>query len=265
MPIRFAAFWRWASIYDGKSRSEAARIGGVTLQVVRDWVLRFNTQGPAGLIDRKAPGNKPLLNPVQRAALAAVVRAGPNPAIDGVVRWRLADLAQWVWETFRISISRQTLGSELRELGFRKLSARPRHHEQADGAIEDFKKKFPEALAAIAEAKAIDLAKIEIWFGDEARVGQKTKLTRRWAPRGSRPSAPTDQRTVSAYIFGAICPAQGTAAGLVMPKCNTEAMKPPFGRNLAQRRAGTPRSAAARSGWMAHRKNIWWCQPIYPS
>ena len=131
-----------ASIYDGTPRSEAARIGGVTLQVVRDWVLRFNTQGPAGLVDRKAPGNKPLLNPVQRAALAAVVRAGPNPAIDGVVRWRLADLAQWVWETFRISISRQTPGSELRKLGFRKLSARPRHHEQAEGAIEDFKKNL---------------------------------------------------------------------------------------------------------------------------
>jgi len=79
-------------------------------------------------------------------------------------------------------------------------------------------------LAAIAEAKAIDLAEIEIWFGDEARVGQKTKFTRRWAPRGTRPSAPTDQRTVSAYIFGAFCPARGTAAGLVMPKCNTEAM-----------------------------------------
>ena len=105
-------------------------------------MLRFNIQGPAGLVDRKAPGNKPMLNPVQRAALAAVVRAGPNPAIDGVVRWRLTDLAQWVRETFRISISRQTLGSELRKLGFRKLSALPRHHEQAEGAIEDFKKNL---------------------------------------------------------------------------------------------------------------------------
>ena len=129
-----------ASINDGRSRSEAATIGGVTLQVVRDWVLRLNGQGPVGLIDRKAPGNKPLLNTEQRSALAEVVKAGPGPEIDGVVRWRLADLAQWVWETFSISISRQTLGSELRALGFRKLSARPRHHEQAEGAIEDFKK-----------------------------------------------------------------------------------------------------------------------------
>jgi putative transposase len=65
---------------------------------------------------------------------------------------------------------------------------------------------------------------LEIWFADEARVGQKNKLTRRWAKRGTRPSAPRDLRTASAYIFGAICPAQGKGAGLVLPRCTTEAM-----------------------------------------
>jgi hypothetical protein len=63
---------------------------------------------------------------------------------------------------------------------------------------------------------------IEIWWQDEARIGQKTKLTRRWAPRGSRPTAPKDQRTKSAYIFGAICPARGVGAGLILPRCNTK-------------------------------------------
>ena len=65
---------------------------------------------------------------------------------------------------------------------------------------------------------------IEIWFQDEARIGQKNKITRRWAKRGTRPSAPKDQRTCSAYIFGAICPARGVGAGLVLPRCNTDAM-----------------------------------------
>lgn len=65
---------------------------------------------------------------------------------------------------------------------------------------------------------------IELWFGDEARIGQKNKITRRWAKRGSRPSAPKDQRTASAYIFGAICPAEGTGAAIVAPYCNTAAM-----------------------------------------
>ncbi len=65
---------------------------------------------------------------------------------------------------------------------------------------------------------------IEIWFQDEARIGQKNKITRRWAKRGTRPSAPKDQRTCSAYIFGAICPARGIGAGLILPRCNTDAM-----------------------------------------
>ena len=66
--------------------------------------------------------------------------------------------------------------------------------------------------------------RIEIWFQDEARIGQKNKITRRWAKRGTRPSAPRDQRTRSAYLFGAICPEQGKGAGLVLPWCNTAAM-----------------------------------------
>lgn len=66
---------------------------------------------------------------------------------------------------------------------------------------------------------------IEIWWQDEARVGQKTKLTRRWAPRGTRPTAQKDQRTKSAWIFGAICPDRGVGAALVLPRCNTQAMQ----------------------------------------
>lgn len=79
-------------------------------------------------------------------------------------------------------------------------------------------------MAAVARAQGCDLGDIEVWFTDEARIGQKNKLTRRWARRGTRPITPHDQRTASAYIFGAICPKEGKAAGLVMPWCNTEAM-----------------------------------------
>ncbi len=130
-----------ASIHDGAARSDAARIGGVGLQIVRDWVVRFNAEGPDGLIDRKAPGKTPLPTAAQRAALARAVEDGPiRPYLDGVVRWRLVDLVQWVWEEFGVSVSRQTLGRDLRAMGFRKLSARPRHHGQDPEAMEAFKK-----------------------------------------------------------------------------------------------------------------------------
>lgn len=131
-----------AAIYDGASRTEAARIGGVTLQIVRDWVLKFNAHGPDGLIDRKAPGQPSRLTNEHRKALARIIESGPMPAIHGVLRWRIIDPCQWLYEEFRIHVAKQTLSRELRAMGYRKLSARPRHHAQAEGAIEDFKKAF---------------------------------------------------------------------------------------------------------------------------
>ena len=125
-----------ASIYDGGSRSDAARLGSVTVQIVRDWVVRFNARGPDGLINGKAPGKPSLLNDDQRAALAQAIERGPTPYLDGVVRWRLCDLARWLWEEFRVSVSEQTLGREVRwatensRLGrgiTRRIPRQPRH------------------------------------------------------------------------------------------------------------------------------------------
>src|ERR1700704_3024680 len=129
-----------AAIYDGAKRTEAAKIGGGGLQIIRDWVLRFNARGPDGLLDGKSPGQPSRLNYAQRQAIVLMIENGPIPAVHGVVRWRLVDLAQWIFEEFRITIAKQTLSRELRAMGYRKLSARPRHHAQAEGVIEDFKK-----------------------------------------------------------------------------------------------------------------------------
>ena len=115
----------------------------MTLQIIRDWVLRLNAHGPDGLADRKAPGQPPRLNDAHRAALAAAIEGGPIPAAHGVVRWRLVDLCQWLWEEFRVSVAKQTLSRELRAMGYRKLSARPRHHAQAEGAIALFESPSP--------------------------------------------------------------------------------------------------------------------------
>ena len=132
-----------AVILDGGSRSDAARTGGVGLQVIRDWVLRFNEGGPEALRTRKAPGKTPILTDEQRQQLAAAVEAGPKPYLDGVIRWRLVDLVEWVRDEFGVSVSRATLGRELRAMGFRKLSARPQHYAQDPDAIEAFKNMSP--------------------------------------------------------------------------------------------------------------------------
>jgi transposase len=91
-----------AAIYDGGARTEAARIGGVTLQIVRGWVLKFNAQGPERLIDRKPPGQPSRLTDDHRRHLAQMIEAGPIPAVHGVVRWRLIDLIQWLWDEHRV-------------------------------------------------------------------------------------------------------------------------------------------------------------------
>ena len=129
-----------AEIYDGGSRTAAARIGGVGLQIVRDWVVRFNARGADGLLDGKAPGPRSRLDDVQRRALIEVVESGPIPAIHGVVRWRLIDLVQWLHEEFAVSLDETTVGRELKKLGYVKLTARPRHHAQNEFAMEAFKK-----------------------------------------------------------------------------------------------------------------------------
>lgn len=129
-----------AHIYDGATRGAASRVGGVTVQIVRDWVKRFNAQGPEGLLNVKAPGKRPKLNDDQRQELRRLVEKGPIPAIHGVVRWRLKDLARWIFQEHRISLDESTVGRELKAMGFAKLSARPRHYAQNELAGEDFKK-----------------------------------------------------------------------------------------------------------------------------
>jgi transposase len=132
-----------AASYEGGTRTEAARIGGVTLQIVRDWVVKFNAHGPDGLIDRKPPGQPSRLTEAHRTALMTRIDDGPIPSVHGVVRWRLVDLIAWLWEEFRVTISKQTLSREVRALGYRKLSARPRHHAKSEAEVAAFKKPSP--------------------------------------------------------------------------------------------------------------------------
>ncbi len=129
-----------ALIYDGSSRLEAARHANVDVQSIRDWVLRFNAEGPEGLIDRKSTGAPTRLNAAQRAALVRVVEDGPVPYLDGVVRWRLSDLVGWLHAEYQITVGVSTVSRMLHDMGYRKLTARPRHHAQDPEAMFAFKK-----------------------------------------------------------------------------------------------------------------------------
>ena len=169
-----------AEIYDGASRTTAARIGGVGLQIVRDWVERFNARGPDGLLDGKAPGRQSLLNDAQRQALAAIVESGPIPAIHGVVRWRLIDLVQWLHDEFAVSLDETTVGRELKKLGYVKLTARPRHHAQNEYALEAFKTYGPPRLQEFLLIMATDKS-ASTYTACQLRAVAKMEIRTPWA------------------------------------------------------------------------------------
>ena len=129
-----------ATIYEGASRTQAARVGRGPRPIIRSWLVMFTADGPGGLSDPKPPGQPPRLMDIHHTALIKMIEQGPDLQVHGVVRWRLIDLARRLEEDFQLEVSIQTLSRELRRLGYRKLSARPRHQAQDPAAQEAFKK-----------------------------------------------------------------------------------------------------------------------------
>ena len=132
-----------AAVFDGASREEAAKIGGMDRQTLRDWVIRFNEQGPDGLINIPSPGAPAKLDETHKAFLARIVEDGPIPAIHGVVRWRRVDLQRELKAKFGIEVKERAVGNYLARLGYRRLSVRPQHPEADLEAQEAFKKISP--------------------------------------------------------------------------------------------------------------------------
>ena len=129
-----------AAVCDGMNRTEAARMGGMDRQTLRDWVHRFNASGVDGLLDHKAPGRVPRLSKEQKAELEKIVEAGPDLAKDGVVRWRRIDLQKLIKREFAVDYHERHVGILLQQLGFSHVSARPQHPGQDAETIAAFKK-----------------------------------------------------------------------------------------------------------------------------
>src|SRR5208283_4313013 len=194
-----------AMVLDGFSREDAARLCGMDRQTLCDWIHRYNEAGLGGLADRARSGRPASLSWVEQGKVASWVEEGADLARDGV------------------ELHERSVGKLLRRLDFRHLSVRPQHPQSDPAAQETFKKNFADLAKSALGTRAIGKL-IEIWFQDEARVGQQGTLTRIWARRGTRPRALRDRRFNWAYLFGAVCPARGVGAALVLPTVNIEAM-----------------------------------------
>jgi transposase len=129
-----------ALVLEGSDRTSAAKTCGMDRQTLRDWVHRYNAEGLAGLVNRRAPARPRQLAPEQMAELAAWVEAGPDPELDGVVRWRRQDLRARIAGAFGVEVHERTVGKYRMALGYRRLSVRPRHPKADPAAQEAFKK-----------------------------------------------------------------------------------------------------------------------------
>jgi transposase len=230
-----------ARVLEGHSRAQAARTCGMDRQTLRDWVIRYDEPGIDRLSNRPHGGGAPpKLTVEETTPLAAWVRQGPDIAEDGVVRWRLRDLQDRILARFFVPMDERRVGRILKTWTVSHISVRPRH-PQTDAAAQDAHKKLRRLVAAAIPAAAQGQP-IELWWQAEARVGQQGSLTRIWAERGSRPTAPRDQRYQWAYLFGAVCPARGGGAGLVLPHANVHA------RDLHRQEISTQVSQGAFAG-----------------
>ena len=137
-----------AAAYDGVSRTEAAKVGGMDRQTLRDWAHRFNDEGPDGLKHRSGAGRPRLLTQEQMSELSAIVETGPDPEVDGVVRWRRIDLKRVIEERFGVIYSERVISDLLAALSLSHISGRPQHPRQDARVIKAFKKNFPRTLAA---------------------------------------------------------------------------------------------------------------------
>ena len=138
------------------------------------------------------------------------------------MRWRLADLCALVERRFGVRYQERGMGKLVRALGFSRVSARPQH----PNPIPRRKPSSKKTGRADRRRRRRQGAgrRLELWFQDESRIGQKGELTRQWARRGSRPRQPKDQRHTAAYLFAAVCPASERTAALVLPYVDTAAM-----------------------------------------
>lgn len=132
-----------AAVYDGMSRAAAAKVGGMDRQTLRDWVHRFNEAGPEGLTDRPRAGRPRQLTEAQMGELAEIVETGPDPATDGVVRWRRVDLCRVIEDRFGVIYAERTISDLLAWLSFSYISGRPQHPRQDQRVLEEFKKTSP--------------------------------------------------------------------------------------------------------------------------
>jgi transposase len=214
-----------AAALDRMGRETAARIAGMGRQTLRDWVIRYNRGGPAGLSDQSGDDGPCWLADGQQATLKAIGLQGLDPEVDGGLDLAAGRPLPHRAGALRRDPQRDRPGRVMHDLDLSWQTPRPRHAETNYAAQEAFNDGFAATLAQI-KADHPEPERIEVWFPDEARVGQKGRTVRRWFQRSMRPRMVKDRRYRLACIFGAVCPTRDTGSALVLTHVSVTAMNP---------------------------------------
>ena len=212
-----------ALVLEGASRAEAARSTGMDRQTLRDWVHRFNAAGPDG--SGRPQGAGPAAAAGPGAAARAGALPGERPRAGAGRRGALAfGRSLRLWSS--AASASATRSAAWASWCGRSASAGSRRGRSTPSPIPRRKPSSKKTCRPDRRRRRRQGAgrRLEIWFQDESRIGQKGELTRQWARRGSRPRQPKDQRHTAAYIFAAVCPASERTAALVLPYVDTAAM-----------------------------------------
>ena len=212
-----------ALILDGSGRGEAASLVGLDPQTLARAVEHYNADGIAGLKDRTSPGRPPKLTREQSADLKRMVLAGPEDREHGCPEFKVRHIVDLVKDKWGICISNETARTRIHAMNLVHLVCRPKHHKADPVAQTEFKEKFPEVLAKI-KSDHPEAEHVEVWVQDETRVGQKGKIGRRWAEKGSNPTTLVHGGFKSVWLFGAFCAERDVGAALVVESVSTAAM-----------------------------------------
>jgi putative transposase len=202
----------------GRSAAEVAAALGCSQRAVQNWVARYNRGGPQALAERPHTGRPPRLAGPERLRFQRRLEAGPTPE-DGICTFYGRDLRRILEQEFGIVMGLQAVYDLLHRLGFSSLMPRPQHKDADEDLQAIFREVVADQIQAIREAHPDE--QVQVWFEDEARLGQQGTLARVWARRGSRPRRVRQTQYTSLYVLTAVCAGTGAASGLIAPRLDT--------------------------------------------
>lgn len=217
----------------GRTNADIALALGCSQRAVRDWVARYNRQGPDALREQTHPGRPARFRPEDWPLLQQRLDAPPRPE-DGCCAFRGVDVQRILEQEFGVTLSLQAVYDLLHRFCYSSLMPRPQHEESNPGVQAAFQEVVGDQIQAIAEDHPDQ--QVNIYFEDEARFGQQGTLTRVWARKGSRPRAVRQNGRVWLYVLVAACATTGKTSALIMPELNTAVINvflEQFSRGLA--------------------------------